>query len=300
MAIYTFALAVLLSNQALLAQQEKKSDSLVNTEVMTTDWNVEFKLAKRVVGKVDLGQLFYVDKVNGNWIHVMGKSGWIHKRNTVPKDKAILHFSVELRKSRGAKDYHHRGLALMAMESYDKAVADYDRAIEMSPGEGAYYNSRAKAYHNKGDYEAAMKDYNKALELSKDNAKFLNNRGILYRDMKQYDKAIADHDQAIKLQPLYAEAYNSRAWLYATSDNAKFIRARKAVEDAKRACELTGWHDDVMVGTLSAAYARAGKFTEAKKWIKSAMTMNPYRFTDKRKKMNQMFDSNKAYTDSKG
>lgn len=287
----------------LSAVQEsaKAKDPLIGKEIMTIKWNAELKLEKKVVNRVDLGRVFRVDNVNGSWIHVMGKSGWMAKQDTVPVEKALLHFETELRRAESkdmADAYHNRGLCYNGLEQFEKAIADFNKAIEVSPKMASYYNSRAFARHRKGEHDAALKDYDTAISMNDEDPAFLSNRGILYRDMGQYQKALDDFEQAIKLSPYLSLAYNARAWQMATCRDAKFVNGKKAVEDAKRACQYTNWRDDIPIGTLAASYARAGDFKKAQEWLASAKQINPYRFQEVRGEMKKQFDSGKPYTDN--
>jgi tetratricopeptide (TPR) repeat protein len=73
----------------------------------------------------------------------------------------------------------------------------------------AYYN-RGVAYYDKGLYRQAIADFDKAIRLSPGYAKAYYSRGLAYLDEEQYDWAIADFDKAIELQPGYVEAIRGR------------------------------------------------------------------------------------------
>jgi Flp pilus assembly protein TadD len=68
---------------------------------------------------------------------------------------------------------------------------------------------------------------------------------------------------AVQNCPDEPEALNNLAWTLATSGEAGLRDGTQAVKCAERACELTGHRETVMVGTLGAAYAEAGRFDEA-------------------------------------
>ncbi len=66
----------------------------------------------------------------------------------------------------------------------------------------------------------------------------------------------------LELNPNDARAYNNIAWIRATHPDPRFRNAVEAVALATRAVELA--RDDVnSLDTLAAAYAEAGRFSEA-------------------------------------
>ena len=48
---------------------------------------------------------------------------------------------------------------------YNKAIADYNKAIELNPKDADAYNNRAIAYYHKGNIEKACADARKACNL---------------------------------------------------------------------------------------------------------------------------------------
>ena len=72
------------------------------------------------------------------------------------------------------------------------------------------YNNRGVAYGGKGDYDRAIADFDKAIQLKPDYADAYDNRGVAYGSKGDYDRAIADYDKAIQLKPDYADAYYNR------------------------------------------------------------------------------------------
>ncbi len=56
---------------------------------------------------------------------------------------------------------------------------------------------------------------------------------------------------------------NELAWLEATSPDANLRSGSKAVRLAERACDLTSRRNTMLMATLAASYAEAGRFTEA-------------------------------------
>jgi curved DNA-binding protein CbpA len=67
---------------------------------------------------------------------------------------------------RDAVAFHNRGLAYVAKDDIDRAIADYTRAIELNPNYGPAFEARARAYARKGDHIRAIADVTRASELA--------------------------------------------------------------------------------------------------------------------------------------
>ena len=78
------------------------------------------------------------------------------------------------------------------------------------PNDAKAYYSRGTAYYYLNQYERAIKDFDRAIELNPNDVKAYYNRGIVYYDLKQYGRAIKDFDRAIERNPNFAEAYEKR------------------------------------------------------------------------------------------
>ena len=64
--------------------------------------------------------------------------------------------------------YHSRGVAYFDKGDFDRAIADYDKAIKLEPDFAEAYFSRGIAYSPKGEKEKAIADFKKVIELSDD------------------------------------------------------------------------------------------------------------------------------------
>ena len=124
-----------------------------------------------------------------------------------------------------ADAYSIRGWALRERNQPERALSDFNRALEIAPNTANYFSQRALTYLRLKEFERAIADYNKAIELNPRSAAFANDRGIAYMDMKDYARAITDFNRAIELDPRYALPYNNRARAYAlgSSDHTRAI-----------------------------------------------------------------------------
>jgi tetratricopeptide (TPR) repeat protein len=67
------------------------------------------------------------------------------------------------------KAYYDRGIAYGNKKDYDRAITDFNKAIELDPKYAAAYVGRAAGYANKSDRDRAIADYRKSLELDPNN-----------------------------------------------------------------------------------------------------------------------------------
>ncbi len=66
--------------------------------------------------------------------------------------------------------YEARGLAYHKKRDYDRAIADFDKAIEINPEKVGFHISKGIAYVEKRDRERAIAAFRKALEIDPTNA----------------------------------------------------------------------------------------------------------------------------------
>ena len=81
----------------------------------------------------------------------------------------------------------HLGLAItyMQMNKSAAALAEFNRTIELAPELAAAYADRGVLYDRMGEYEKALADYRKALSMD---PKILEGPGFLWRFMRNIDE----------------------------------------------------------------------------------------------------------------
>ena len=79
----------------------------------------------------------------------------------------------------------------------------------------------------------------------------------------EFAEAAGHYRAALRLQPEAPEILNDLAWLLATCPDARIRDGVQAVGLAEHACKLTDYRQTVMMGTLAAAEAEAGRFDDA-------------------------------------
>lgn len=163
---------------------------------------------------------------------------------------------------------------------FDEAIADCDKAIslrqtimpiELNPMDTLLYFTRAMAYASKGDYKKAIRDLGVVITIDPKSSAAYSSRGLLQARQGDYSRGIADCEKAVEIDPKYANGYNNLAWLLAICPDAKKRDGKRALEEARKACELTRWKDALCLGTFAAAFAETGDFAGAVKWQKKSI-----------------------------
>jgi len=130
-------------------------------------------------------------------------------------DKAIADYSRALKiDPLRAEVYASRGHMYTELKEYDKAIADLDYSLKLKPELSGAYLNRGNLYRVKGDYNKAISDYSEALKLKPDYIEVLYNRAIVYDILKDYSKSMSDYTMAIEYKPDYIEALYNRAIVY--------------------------------------------------------------------------------------
>lgn len=143
--------------------------------------------------------------------------------------------------------YIYRGFSYNGLLEFQKAISDFDKAIELDPNDLASYTDRGKTkiylknldeakkdfeyiltkdsvgnqgqaalyylgkiYYQQGQYEQSIKYYDKLIILTPKDAELYFNRAVAKGMIMDIIDSIKDYDKAIELKPDYKEAYANR------------------------------------------------------------------------------------------
>ncbi len=141
---------------------------------------------------------------------------------------SLMTRAIELYPDRVSIPYNNRALAYDRRGELEKALADYDLAIAISPEFADAYINRGILYGETSRFEKAIEDFDRAITLDPENAKAYLNRGAAYLMLGEYGAAIADLQRATVLAPENATAlYNLGLAYMDTGEEGKALEAMR-------------------------------------------------------------------------
>jgi tetratricopeptide (TPR) repeat protein len=165
--------------------------------------------------------------------------------------------------------YYNRGVSYLVLEQYERAIEDYDKAIELKPDYADAYNNRGLSYSLIKETQRALFDYDKAIEIDPNNSEVYYNRGNSYTDLKQYERAIADYDKAMEIEPSLAGVYRNRG-----NSNAGLGEFERAIADYDKAIEIMPVYIEAYINR-GISYARMEEFARAIDDFTKAIGLQP-------------------------
>jgi len=224
-------------------------------------------------------------------------------------DEAIRHYRKALDVSPAYAQVHNNlGAALAGAGRVDEAITHFEKALEIDPGSSEVHNNLGRALASKGNLDMAVAHFAKVLEANPNSAEAHNSIGVALVWKRRVDEAVAHFERALEINPAFSEAHfnlgdtlyylqgrapealahwrqvlrsqpdhlpvlNQVARVLATSPEASVRNGPEAVDLAERAARLSGGRDPVILDTLAAAYAEAGRFEEAAATARRALAL---------------------------
>jgi tetratricopeptide (TPR) repeat protein len=166
-----------------------------------------------------------------------------------------------------------RGNLHAQLGELESALVDFTDFLRQRPGTVLALRARAGSYARLHRFEEALADLQEALGADPTKPDAWLDRGHVYHKQGNYPAALADYQKALELGPTEARIYNQYAWLLAACPQPEYRDGVRAVELARRGCELTNWRDANILDTLASAYAECGQFDEAVVWASKALEL---------------------------
>lgn len=188
-------------------------------------------------------------------------------------DLAMKHFALSLELNpKNAQAQRNLGKALLIRERFSAAEPHFRAALELMPEDTETMTTYASGL-------AQAQRFTEGAELLR-RADAVKPSVETKRQLVPFLITLADYEAATTTlrailveQPKSYGDLNNLAWLLATCPDGKFRNGPEAVRLSEQACKLTDYRQPVLLGTLAAAHAEAGDFTNAITVTKSALEL---------------------------
>lgn len=179
--------------------------------------------------------------------------------------EATAHFSSAVQSDPDNAGAHlNLGQALAMTGKFAEAEPHFLAAIRLKPNDPLAHRRFADALSQQGRNREAILHLQTALCLSAkpDIQTRLDLAALLFQTGNARQAANQFH-KVLLLNPDLPEPLNNLAWLLATCSDNTVRDGAEAVRRAERACRLTAFKQTNIISTLAAAYAEAGRYSEA-------------------------------------
>ncbi|MGH7967867.1 MAG: tetratricopeptide repeat protein, partial [Limisphaerales bacterium] len=149
----------------------------------------------------------------------------------------------------------------------------YRTTLALNPNADLAHNNLGLLLARAGEFDEAIPHLERAVALRPSSAHAHNNLANAFRVTGRTREAVEQYELALKLEPNNANTLNNLALLLASSSEASVRRGARAIELAQRARELTFGRNPVVLATLAAAFAEAGRFADALKTQQQAIDL---------------------------
>ena len=196
-------------------------------------------------------------------------------------DQAVKMYTEALKYSNYHSYYTDRGDAYVKLQDYRLAMADYDRALELSPNDPEYLRRKAQALSQQNRFieaqkmkrqskqadtyddwppkKSSMSEMNESNEHSK--------KGYAFIRSGQFNEAITEYTEALRLRTDNDALYYNRGLCYMYINNGD-----AALQDFYKSIEIKRDNIDAYI-QITTIYANRGMYDDALNSINTAIAL---------------------------
>jgi tetratricopeptide (TPR) repeat protein len=134
-----------------------------------------------------------------------------HKTGNLKKAVELYTEALQKKTPKAAEAHNWRGMAYEELGDQDKALADYNEAIRISPNYADAYNNRGELYRKQKKFALAARDYSEAIKHDKNFPEAQFNAALVAEDQRNPQNAIKFYEEYLKLSPNAADANQVKA-----------------------------------------------------------------------------------------
>jgi tetratricopeptide (TPR) repeat protein len=199
------------------------------------------------------------------------------RRGDVAEATAHYRKALDLRPD-DAATHNNLGSALVRQGLTAAAIEHFQRALQLGSAFADRQNAEihynfGNALLQDRQIDEAIAQYRKAISLSPDYVEAHANLGAALQMQMRFADAIAEYERTLQIAPQSGPIRNNLATLLATCPDLSIRNGPRAVQVAQQALELSDGKDARIFRTLAAAYAESGQFAEAANAAEQALQL---------------------------
>jgi lipoprotein NlpI len=184
-------------------------------------------------------------------------------------ERAVADYNRALAIVKTADNFQMRGRAKTSLGNLDGAIADYNEALKLDPRNVGMLLDRGNALNAARQLDLAIADFNRALSIDPDNPDVLNDRGMSYSFKGDHDRAIMEFSRVIQLDPSDPAAYVNRG-----SDYLNLGDFPRAIADFDAALQRDNQRQSAFFNRGAALYL-TGEFAQSATDLSRAVELKP-------------------------
>jgi serine/threonine protein kinase len=162
-----------------------------------------------------------------------------------------------------------KAMSLASLDDHQAAISEFDKALEIEPGNVMAFQMKAKSCCALGNYPEALRLFRKAEAVDPDDPDLQDNLAYCLNGLKRYEEALRYADRSVELDPHCFSSWNNRA----ISLNS-LGRYEDAGVSLKRALELDRFCPEAW-NNYGFLLRHRGKLNEAESCYQRAIQINP-------------------------
>ena len=179
-------------------------------------------------------------------------------------DEALDHLTNAVSLNPAVPEFHYNlGNAFLAQGRVAEALDQFDLHVHLTPNDATAQFNFGRVLLDNGLAEDAIPHLQKALQINPNAPDCACALGSAFLQMGRAREAIGQYQKALQLRPDSMSAGANLAWILASNPDPSLRDGARAVALALRADQLAGGQNPIILGTLAAAYAEVGKFSQA-------------------------------------
>jgi tetratricopeptide (TPR) repeat protein len=155
--------------------------------------------------------------------------------------------------------YNNLGRAYLSKKMVDEAIAEFKKALTISPHYLDGHYNLSLAYDRKGMLDEAIAENLKAIAINPNDAEAHNNLGVIYEKKGMHEKAITEYRKAIAINPRLKQAHLNL----------------KRIQSIEMSLEKATPREAETFFTLGSEYAKKSMWNEAESAYRKALDINP-------------------------